>query len=604
MIAALQRIEARFTAGFREFFDDFKHESANRRTHPFWGAMRDAWCEVSGLPPEEELAIRLCASVIDGDVHPYALAREQEPPFGSALPPPRRPISTRTWRFVVTDGEGQPETFVAELLANRTRVPGVTRDVERGVVAFEESSATYVWVGGVPRAGRGAVLVRGDGPTLASLRHLVVGRGGIIPEPRATAFGGWLFASEVCFGADAEDAERLSLLTTPASVRILEGSGVRLRAGFFGHSVFLPHIAADMATRLVASPRDAESVTTELIQEGTSWAFPTQDIHGRWTIQALGENGLLVGSLALEFTDAPAHSEFHAPTTAQRERMLVEGSRTDESTLHEALPLFSLAGDERAFPGDGLVYLGPVVGEFGLEPAPGLDWLADLQNKRLTFVGDPLAPTPSVRRVLGQSAARRWRRCFGQFRVDPLPEGPAQALDAYRRLAKQQNLPRTIAESVAPTAQQFHRGPIPTVAPLPGVEHFRAGLAAVAATRHGIDEAALFQLIDRAFGSLGWSVKWDLIRAWAEAGVLEPARDARWPARRYFVRRPRLVFTDATKRRAVVAGLVTSAVRQRVEAIAAREKRRTEHNRSISPWAPTLLTVDDPAALESTADER
>jgi hypothetical protein len=388
------------------------------------------------------------------------------------------------------------------------------------------------------------------------------------------------------------------------TIHVVNGTGVRAVGGFLGYPVFLPRVHATGAHRVIMKPRDASGAEVELGRDGDSWTFASCEFRGRWVVQADGEDGSQLGRLQLDFVSTPAHSEFREPTIAQCERLLVEGTRQDVQSVLPKLPCFSTDGEQRPFPGDGFVYLGPAVGAFSMDPASEFDWKADLRTRTLSFVGDPASPTPPSQIVMGPSAARMWRKCFKEFDIAPMPERAQATYAAYRQLVAARGLVRHEADCRRPRISSVHSTPAPVEMPNEGVEHFATGLAAAAATRHGIDEPELFHILECAFGRLDWSVKWDIVRSWAEAGVLEPTTDARWPARRYFARRPRLIFTDATKRQAVIAGLLTPAVRERVENLAHEKGLRVRQERSLSSWSPWLLAITDATRLESTLERQ
>lgn len=599
VIAALESIENSFNTSFRTFFDDFRRQGSLRSKHPFWHAVQCVWRELAGLPAEDAPPVRLSASVLQGRIYPYALVQNEQVAKRFERAVFEAPDLDDVWKFVLVDSVGEPEGVVAELLAGSVQIPGISRDITRGIIALESKSRThYEWIGGIPPTGHGIVLVRSSGPAMEDLRRLITGRAGVMAESQATQFEGWRLVEVQSFGSMSGDSDVLSMTPSTPLICVIDGTGLRTVGGFLGHPRYLPCIFADQAHRVTARSAATGDHNIELERDGDSWIFPANVYRGQWVINAEDERGSLLARSKMDFTDVPAHSEFREPTRAQRERLLLEGINRDFQPILPTLPSFLEDGDQRPFPGEGLVYLGPAVGAFRTEPAPEFDWVADIRARTLSFVGDASAPTPPSKIVMGKSPARMWRKCFKDFAIGALPERIQQTYNAYREMVGALDLTRRDSGNNRPKVEADTFTLPLVVESDPGVEDFTVGLAAAAASRHGISEVELFRVLDCAFGQLEWSVKWNIVRAWAEAGIVEPAMDARWPARKYFVRRPRLVFTDALKRRAVIAGLVSPKVRDRILALTNEKCLRVEHVRSLSPWGPTLMSITEAASIE------
>jgi hypothetical protein len=579
----LSAVEARqklFSDAFSYQLDDFRR--SGKAHHPFWHAVQDVWFARSTTSDAANGA-RILACVVDGVCHPFLLVATEEQATSWGLQAVEFPGVDSASPWAIADELGELEPVVARLLAGELRLDGIDDVVQRGVLLFQYRTGFYLeWCRAVPADGRGIALVRFDvrSDLERRLRQISGSMGNVVPSQ----FDGWLFVSDVEFGRRGP-ALSLELKT---AIDVAEGTGVRVgQGGFLGVGALLPRFLAPAASHVVAERRPGsrnEVVTLVVDAADGSWRFPSQDLYGQWLVVGRGEDA---PDMVCEvfFQGVPAHTEFKKPSQAQIERLLVEGSTRDVDDL--LLELNSWPPQDRApTEREEIVYLGPAVGDWVRGRSPGYDWRADTREGLLTFVGDPESPTEPTHTVLGKSAARFWKKCFADYTFAGTSSGVKGVYSRYRALLTARGLPRERVDKGRPVFEEIQLPPI--VPAHPGVDLFSACLAASATRASGLAETEVFRLMELAFGTdMDWALRWDVLRAWVEAGVLEACFDARWPTRRYFVRRPRLVLNSEAQE-AVLFGLLPPAARTRLEVVAASDGRPGADRGSLSPWAPRL----------------
>lgn len=98
----------------------------------------------------------------------------------------------------------------------------------------------------------------------------------------------------------------------------------------------------------------------------------------------------------------------------------------------------------------------------------------------------------------------------------------------------ERSAPRAV--TIDPSRHDLRGTPVPAMLDLLEVLYTKGG-------GMGLAEETVGDLVSRAVGFNG-PVIWDLIRLLQEAGWIEPRLSARWNARRWFVRKPRLLLSD------------------------------------------------------------
>ncbi len=579
VLGVVERRTSRFSDLFQEYLNDFRRRTTHSPLHPFWYAVQTAW---QGLRREAEAAVqvRLWAQVISNVAHVYLLTdSQQDAPVGCSA----KFVPTLS-AFVVVDKDGHHEGPVLDLLAGKLQLGRLSRDAENGVIALQSCGPRmFDSRGGVPRSGHGIALVRAS--RVMQFRESLAAQGGSAGSVAGQYAPNWELVTDLVFNSATD--ETMPLSSARAFVSMVRGTGIAYADGYLSVPGFSPLIASEHAARVDARLNDG-SPPIAMNGDGGIWSLPNAATQGTWTVTARDEGGDVLGEVVVRFVDPPSQSEYKIPTAAQCERMRIEGCEQDLDALQPELPCLSDSSGELV--PEGAVYLGPVVGAWSKAPEVGYDWLADRRTKTLRFLGDPDAPTPPVAKVLSKSAARFWRECFGpRFSLLNATDATSGVLKAYRAMARAQRLPRGESTLQRPLLEVTR--PPPSASSVGGVDLFSTVLGTLAMSQSGLDEAEVFQIIDRAFGQLDWRLKWLVLRSWVEAGALELALDQRWPARRYFCRRPRLIFRDSSRVEAVIVGTLLPSVANRVIDRLASKGGRAYFGASTSPYAPRLLHV-------------
>lgn len=580
VLGVVERCAAKFTDPFRYYLSEFMQLRTYSPLHPFWYAVQHAWHGLRG-DSEEEATLRLCAQVVGGQCHAYLLV--ESPQLAPAGYSTRfAPTIDATSRYVIVDSDGNHDAAVSDLLSGKFTSVRFSREVTSGVIAFTQSGVRiYECLGGIPRSSEGIALVRSNAQS--SFQNTLSSRGGKIGTIGAPYFLDWRLITDVHYGEDTRELLPLTSMRTHAA--IASGTGIAYGNGFLGEPGFLPMIQSTYAASVDVLAAD-DTLQLELTRcENGVWTFPNATMRGRWTATARDNETNALGQIVLDFVAPPSHSEFVTPSNAQCARMMVEGGQQDMEPLERDLPF--IADSSEGFVPQGALYLGPIVGAWSKSSHPDYDWLANRRIRTLTFVGNQNAPTPPLAKTLSKSAARFWRECFTQYKVANLSGAANEAYHAYRRMAQKFPLPRIESTIQRPVREQHCT--VANVTAHAGIERFLVALATISTRQAGIDEAELFQVMDLAFGVMEWKLKWLILRSWLEAGSLELAIDARWPTRRYFCRRPRVVFTDASRSEAVIIGTLLPAVAERVCKCIAISGGQATFGRSLSPYAPRLL---------------
>ncbi len=130
--------------------------------------------------------------------------------------------------------------------------------------------------------------------------------------------------------------------------------------------------------------------------------------------------------------------------------------------------------------------------------------------------------------------------------------------------------------------------------------------AALASNRKGIQEAEFLERISQILGIQDHGLRWDIARAWLEAGHFDVLTRRQWKGRVYFARDPHLVYWQETHGYGVaLVGLTPRALRLRVQAGAERYGARIRPVASSSHWVPPLLSwvTDSLSGLERVTQE-
>ena len=130
-------------------------------------------------------------------------------------------------------------------------------------------------------------------------------------------------------------------------------------------------------------------------------------------------------------------------------------------------------------------------------------------------------------------------------------------------------------------------------------------LASISENRRGIPEHRIVELMSSRL-KLAGSSRWNVLRAWVEAGYLDVLTDARWRSRVYFAKQPRLTLTRGTNDlTASLTGLVPRFVSQRFEEVCRFSGLSSTYKGSDSRFVPSMYecVVPDTATAILVASE-
>ena len=606
VFSSLEGRQERLSAQFNEVLADFRRtvESGQPRwNHAFWLAVRDACAPVS----EDTLVELLLVMNADPNgFRPYLLARSE----GDA-----KQLGFQAAAFSIMDDwpyalnrNGDFELPVSALLAGDIVVARITPCVEDGILGFEQvDEELWSWIPRNRLVRATHCLVREN--RLTEFRRLIRRRAAALPtRERGSHFQGWVEIENIQVARSPLSSmleSKIDETLAPPVLEIEVGSGVMMRDGWLGEEGLLPRVVAQQADSVSVRPleQNAEPTSTtealELETEAAEWRFPEGRREGAFLVEATFADHTK-SALRVRFYGTPLHTGFVTPTAALAERSFVEDGDGDVTRLDIGLRTFAsvVKGHDHMDVASDAICLGPTVGEWSDSRRDGFEWLF-LPNARprIRYVGDPRHPTmPSGTAVRCKSAARAWRRCFGRDDV----EGPPEIVKTYRAIARRTPLPT--GGSIGEPFPKPVIGEPSAATPHRGVTRFIAALSTSAVQRSAIGEPEIMRLIGLAFDlDSRWSLRFALLRAWIEAGVLEEASCFRWSWRNYVVRPPRLVLHRlGSTLRAAVVGLIVPAVRAQLKQLAQAHKVELENRCSLSEWAPAVPLLT-PLSIE-TAD--
>jgi hypothetical protein len=600
VLAALEGRGNRFSAQFNEVLADFA-EAVRRGdrpwNHAFWRAVREA-CLAEA--PARQTEARLLMNAEPTGFQPYLLVRSEEEAQ-------RLGFETTTFATILDDfplaihrGDDY-ELPVRALLAGRIVVSRITANVDDGILAFAPlQEVEYTWVPSSRLHHATHALVRRD--RSAQFRAAVRQRKGARPmRERPSRFDGWVEFENVELAQQGPTKLAVAETLVPPTLEIENDTGVAIRDGWLGEDGLFPRIVAEGAREVRVRPleRQPEAAfgveTLEIASDEATWRFPPGRREGAFLVEAEFSDGV-TSTLQVRFYRTPLHTGFQPPTRVLADRSFVEAGTSDVVPLDVHVPAFASLADHHHDHIDiasDAIYLGPTVGEWSGTRYDKFAWLLMPNARpRLRFIGDPQRPFPPTgTAVQCKSAARAWRRCFGR----PDIAGPTEVVHAYRAVVRHAPVP--VSDILgAQFPKPVIEDPSPAT-PHPGVRRLIAALAASGVQRSAIAEAELLRLTELAFDLEGqWELRFALLRAWVEAGVLEQVSDFQWSGRRYIVRRPRLVlYRLGAALHAAVMGLATPAVHARIEKLAHARGAHLDGRCSVSEWVPNVPLLDLPS---------
>jgi hypothetical protein len=216
-----------------------------------------------------------------------------------------------------------------------------------------------------------------------------------------------------------------------------------------------------------------------------------------------------------------------------------------------------------------------------LEPAEPSRWWIEGAAGDVVPAGDPAARAPWCDAIPEDIPARR--RSHGRSgSVSPRSRLQAGALEADIAMPSECRI-------------EDHEG----------MDRFVEWAAGLATVRRGLDEGELLDMTEACFHALDWGTRWDVLRAWAEVGALEPLTNRNWRGRTWYARTPRLVVVGTAPLVVALVGLAGWATRRRVERVlAAHHAQRLPARAFTCNVAPgAMWQLPDRGALDRAAAE-
>jgi len=633
VIAALQRERKEFSAYFQQdlehFIERYVNGNQDPRSSAFWRAVRQEALQPSPLPGGRRTRKRMTTllGVFDDEGFlPFLGCTELwHAPPGIEVKPLDRPIGG--FEYFAESADLGCDGILSLLFESSAFLgPGPRALMSQGVLVFQEDQADeYYLVSGHDVAGADVALVRED---LA--RAFVATFGGVAEPSRVT---GWQEVTKCRVCQVNELPEALSgvvqLLRTmnPPTLRFV--GGVQVPGGYLGLEGLLPRVRAPGAQNVVVDVAGSELACARVAE--SEWALPAAlaegplpgefVVAGEWP-SASGGNARR-NERTVQLRSAVVSDEF---------KPLVGGAYFMESccpgqhqvAAGEALP--SLISADNASSTYDLLdcepsarFLGPGLGEMSLSPAPGADWLAvgpKNAPELLVFVGDPANPNaPANRRSPDSGDRRHWKKAFGNAKavVVRTEDGEYFPLERFSSLASlrdsysRHNPPKTAPSVTETRLDTLSFGPPGRRATSPETIGLMDALAALSTQQGGLRYRTVQMLVEDLVGLADPFLHHQLIRAWAESGVVDIVRHQTYGATRVVARRPRFVAVRRGPQvEASLLGLVTTARRKQVERAANAAGVQIQSIEAGCPWQAPVLRLraswEDVRMISAAAD--
>lgn len=615
VLAALDRRLSEFSTGFKDVLRDFadaRRAGDARWDHTFWLAVRDA-CHRRLQPRDSTgLAVRMLASISDLVLLPYLLVRDPSDAKRLGCDATEFDLIEPPWRWAIrsmpTAGIGDYDAPVVRLLRGELPSCVLSAVALQGALMFSPTVGdAFELVDGDDDEARYA-LVREDAleRVKASLRPV---DGLATISQSKWILDDWFQLAD--FRSKGDRATSKDILVPP-SISIHRGSGMPVTDGWLGLAASLPTVVASAATKVQLRPAGDPSAAIELAKgdDGT-WSLPHRDLAGEYFIDAFFDGPVERASVSIRFYTSTSHDSFKVPSASQLARYTREGDVADVGQLDPDLRGFAAAGVPDTDLTDYLYdsyFLGPIVGQISRTWRPEFPWKVRRGLNGLPTVSLNARTVPVESVATNKSAVRAWCKVFNAA-------PPAQPVDLWKQYKnsvkkhansdkKRATFSRVNVETELPP--QLEEPPSP-VEPDEALSSLTTALAAYSARRAGIPEQELFRLFDAfvfAKARMAWSVRWDVLRSWAEAGLLELAIDTRWNGRAFFVRRPRLVLHNIGREvRGTLVGLAQPSALERLRRHVEDAKLDASVRGSRCPWVPqsVVLVASDERPLQKLA---
>jgi hypothetical protein len=386
-------------------------------------------------------------------------------------------------------------------------------------------------------------------------------------RPLPGLVGGWTEVADcrVTIGPSApiglEGALQLLPTMHPRGVSFV--GGIRVPGGFLRFQNYLPRVQARGANSVIA--KSDGSLATPCHRSGTDddeWTLPesvvpavgTVAIEATWS--AAGDFDRRQADTSVVFVNRAFSDDFK---TLPAGEYRAEGCGKPEIEIQGPTAVeLEFVGDRASASADLLMldgtvrYLGPGIGQMSLQPKLGFDWMVAGPAGRpdvLAFIGDPNSPTPPADAQSSSAGDRRhWRHALGSSRsmVVRHPDGSYSAMRDYPSVwrARTEYLRHKIsreATACEATGLSLPKPPgRPSAATAPIAREAWEALAALSVRRSGLHYSDLRSLLIPLVGSRPLAIQ-QVLRAWAECGLVDVVRDARRGALTICARPPSVV---------------------------------------------------------------
>lgn len=607
-----QRFSRLFCEDLENFIARFVHGGRDPRKSAFWRAVRQEALQpsyVAGSRHSGRLATSILGVFDDDGFLPFlGCSQGWVPPPGYRVQSLDNSIGNFEY-YAVADEGGVEAVFQMIFESLGLLGPGPRALINQGVLVFQEDqSEEFFLVSGHDISGADLALVRND-----LLRPFLDTFGGSAEPSRVS---GWSEVSRCTVRQLDEPLPGLELVVqlqrtiSPPTLRLI--GGIRVPGGYLGIEGFLPRIKAPDATLVqvwVGGRTHDCNRTTE-----NEWSLPSGllsslplrcAIVGSWSYT---DGGVRASERELHLRRATVDDDFRPLVTGH---YFLESCRPGQKSISGGEPIPLGVTTENSYGSIDLIdydpsvrFMGPGHGELSNEPASGFDWLAVGHKNHpelLVFVGDPKNPSPPAHRRSPAAGDRRhWSAAFAKagdmwvrgrdgtyHELDTFPD-----LSALRRqMARHRPSPKASTCEVT-GLKTMKLEPPHRSRPLDNTLSVADALAALAARRGGLRYRTVQQLFRELTGVHDYALHHELIRAWAESGAFDVARNQSFSSTRIIARRPRFVAVRwGPLVEASLIGLVTRARVAQVHRLA-REMGVVQHELQPGcPWQPITLRL-------------
>ncbi len=627
VVRAIESARNRFSDDFRaaldHFIDHFLRGGRDPTDSAFWRAIRSeaAYGLFDEVPDSGTGKFGFAAVWDDDETLLLRLTScESSSPLGTGTETRPLFISLGGATHYITDADGNPDSIVEAALASEIQLPhGLSSLIRQGLLIFvEEIAGEYRLAMGEEIDGAELALVRQDRVDAFNVLF-----GGATEDSR---FDGWLEVS----GCRVYQLSQLpagllgatQLLHTTSAPRPRLVGGLRVPGGYLWNPFFQPWLRSPAACEVLCNAH-GEWVQCPPAEEPGDWTLPSSldlipptslAIRASFDVDFDGQVLRRQSTTTVRFVERGYGCDYNPPAAGAywREGCAPEQSEhrggtpveleITSSTPSESADLLELDPSAR--------YLGPGLGEMSREPVPNHPWLAIGNRKNphdLVYVGDLERPIlPDGGESADKGDRRVWSYAFrgagaritartnaGYLRLDAEPRLQG-ILAHYRRRASRQSAPRE--RRVCPPADigscfesDMANGVNSTEPAMQAVEV----MAALALSRSGIRLREVQELVaglTRKHDFLLWQ---QVIRAWADAGVVDLLRRQDRSETLVVPRAPRFVMVrrgPAVEARLI--GLAGNDVLAAIHGLAGPAIRWTLASTPFQPALPRLVGLE------------